>query len=138
MNARAFVERRDVTFRPVARVALSGLLSLALSIVARAAENPVASKPLDIDVQAVGFGKVSPADITAVLKSAAGEIWQYCPEARIPGLGVYSRSEHPQTNFERESNGRVAIGLTARNTSWAQYGFQFAHEFCHTLAKFQQ
>jgi hypothetical protein len=35
-----------------------------------------------------------------------------------------------------EPNGRVAIGLTARNTSWAQYGFQFAHEFCHTLANF--
>jgi hypothetical protein len=125
-----------VTFRPLARAALSGLLSLALSIVARAAENPVASKPLDIDVQAAGFGKVSAADIIAVLESAASEIWRYCPHTQLPGIDVFSRSEHPQTNFEREPNGRVAIGLTARNTSWAQYGFQFAHEFCHTLANF--
>jgi hypothetical protein len=125
-----------VTFRPLARVALSGLLSLALSIVARAAENPVASKPLDIDVQAAGFGKVSAADIAAILESAASEIWRYCPRTRLPGIDVYPRSGHPQTNFEREPNGRVAIGLTARNTSWAQYGFQFTHEFCHTLANF--
>jgi hypothetical protein len=125
-----------VTFRPLARVALSGLLSLALSILARAAENPVASKPLNINVQAAGFGKVSAADIKAVLESAAGEIWRYCPHTQLPGIDVYPRSGHPQTNFEREPNGRVAIGLTARNTSWAQYGFQFTHEFCHTLANF--
>jgi hypothetical protein len=125
-----------VKSRPLARVVLCGLFSLALGIVARAAENPVAPKPLDIDVQAAGFGKVSSADITAVLESAASEIWRYCAHAQLPGIDVYPRSDHPQTNFEREPNGRVAIGLTARNTSWAQYGFQFAHEFCHTLANF--
>lgn len=92
--------------------------------------------PLNIDVQAAGFGKVSAADITAVLESAASEIWRYCPRTQLPGIEVYPQSKHPQTNFEREPNGRVAIGLTARNTSWAQYGFQFAHEFCHTLANF--
>ena len=46
------------------------------------------------------------------------------------------RAGYPITNFEREQSGRVAIGLTARNTRWAQNGFQFAHEFCHALANF--
>lgn len=34
------------------------------------------------------------------------------------------------------SNGRIVIGLTARETYWAQYSFQFAHEFCHALANY--
>ena len=83
-----------------------------------------------------GFGKASAADITAVLESAASEIWQYCARAQLSGIDVYHRADHPITNFEREPNGRVAIGLTARDTYWAQYGFQFAHEFCHVLANF--
>lgn len=120
----------------MARVVLSGLFSLALSVAVRAAENRTASKPLDIEVQAAGFGKVSAADITAVLESAAGEIWRHCPHAQLSGIDVYNRTDHPQTNFKREPNGRVAIGLTAKNTYWAEYSFQFAHEFCHALANF--
>jgi hypothetical protein len=125
-----------VTSQLLARAVLYGLFSLALSIVARAAGNPVAPKPLDIDVQATGFGKVSAAEIALVLESAAGEIWRYCPNAQLSGVHVYPRSDHPQTNFEREPNGRIAIGLTAKGTRWAQYAFQFGHEFCHTLANF--
>ncbi|MGA7216130.1 MAG: hypothetical protein WBX20_18155 [Terrimicrobiaceae bacterium] len=120
----------------MARVVLSGLLSVVLSVAARAAGDPLASRPLDIEVQATGFGKVSAADVASVLRSAAGEIWRYCPNARLVGIDGYPRSDHPQTNFERGPDGRVAIGLTARGTHWAQYGFQFAHEFCHTLANF--
>ena len=47
----------DVKSLPLARVVLRGLFSLALGIVARAAENPIVPKPLDIDVQAAGFGR---------------------------------------------------------------------------------
>jgi hypothetical protein len=117
------------------RVVLLGLLSLALSVAGRAADR-AAAKPLEIDVQVAGFGKASGADITAVLKSAVSEIWRYCPHAQLSGIHVYHRGDHPQTNFERQPNGRIAIGLTAKNTYWAQYGFQFAHEFCHALANF--
>jgi len=122
--------------RLLARVVLFGLFSFGLSVVVRAAENRTASKPLDIDVRAAGFGNVSSADITAVLESVTNEIWRYCPTARLSGIDVYHRSDHPQTNFERQPNGHVAIGLTAKNTYWAQYSFQFAHEFCHALANY--
>jgi hypothetical protein len=112
------------------------VLSVALSVLARAVGNPVGSTSLDIEVEAAGFGRVNAADIAVVLESAAGEMWRNCPSARLSGIDVYPRSDHPQTNFEREPNGRVAIGLTAKGTRWAQYSFQFAHEFCHTLANF--
>jgi hypothetical protein len=92
------------------------------------------STPLDIQVQPQGFGKA--ADITAALSSAAFEIWRYCPRTQLDGIDVYCRTDHPQTDFKRNSRGRVSIGLAARDTHWAQYSFQFAHEFCHTLANY--
>jgi hypothetical protein len=95
-----------------------------------------APKRLDIHVQADGFGRASPADISAVLESAAFQIWRHCPHTQLDGIDVYSRADHPQTDFKRTSSGCIGIGLSARDTHWAQYGFQFAHEFCHALANY--
>jgi hypothetical protein len=93
-------------------------------------------KPLDIRIQANAFGRASPAEITAVLNSAASEIWRYCTRTQIAGIDVYYRPDHPQTDFKRKASGRIAIGLSAHDTHWAQYSFQFAHEFCHALVNF--
>ena len=94
------------------------------------------TRPLDIRVQASAFGTASSADLTALLQSVAFEIWRYCPRTQLSGIDVYHRPDHPQTDFQRTASGRIAIGLAARDTHWAQYSFQFAHEFCHTLANF--
>ena len=107
--------------------------SLAQKAASQPADNP---RPLDIHVQAKGFGTASPEDITALLQSTAFEIWRYCPRTQLDGIDVYHRTDHPQTDFKRTPGGRIAIGLAAQDTYWAQYSFQFAHEFCHTLANF--
>jgi hypothetical protein len=99
----------------------------------RAEENP---RPLDIQAHPQGFGNASAADITAVLHSAGFEIWRHCPRTQLDAIDVYHRIDHPQTDFKRTPIGRISIGLTARDTHWAQYSFQFAHEFCHTLANY--
>ena len=104
----------------------------------RAANNPAnfVPKPLDIQVQPGGFGRASPADITALLQSAGSELWRYCPRTQLSGIDVYHRTDHPQTDFKRTPSGRIAIGLATQDTHWAQYSFQFAHEFCHALANY--
>jgi hypothetical protein len=60
------------------------------------------------------FGGASPADINAVLESAAEGLWRYCRNVRLPGIDVYHRSDHPQIDLKRTAEGRIAIGLTAR------------------------
>jgi hypothetical protein len=97
-----------------------------------------ANKPhsLDIRIQANGFGAASSADLSALLQSVAFEIWRDCPRTELSGIDVYHRTDHPQTNFQRTPSGRIAIGLAAQDAHWAQYSFQFAHEFCHALANF--
>jgi hypothetical protein len=123
-----------------ALVALSVLVLFYLPVIgetrARDQHPTFVPKPLDIHVQANGFGRASPADINAALQSAAFEIWKHCPHTQLGGIDVYYRADHPQTDFKRTPSGRIGIGLSARDTHWAQYSFQFAHEFCHALANF--
>ena len=92
--------------------------------------------PLDIRIQANGFGKVNPADIAIVLRSAGSEIFRYCPHTQLAGIDVYYRSDHPEIDSKRTPGGRIAMALSARDTHWAQYSFQFTHEFCHALANY--
>jgi hypothetical protein len=125
-------------FRAV--VALSVLVLFCLPVIgetrAKDQHTTFIPKQLDIHVQANGFGRASPADVTALLQSAAFETWRYCPHNQLEGIDVYYRADHPQTDFKRTPSGRIGIGLSARDTHWAQYAFQFAHEFCHALANY--
>ena len=114
-------------------LAVTGMFYLLATSGLRSEENP---RPLNIQVHAQGFGNASAADITALLHSAAFEIWRHCPRTQLNGIDVYHRTDQPQTDFKRTPSGRISIGLTARDTHWAQYSFQFAHEFCHTLANY--
>jgi hypothetical protein len=90
----------------------------------------------DIRVQASAFGNATPADIAVVLRSAASELFRYCPRTHLDGIDVYYRSDHPEIDSKRRHGGRIAMALSARDTRWAQYSFQFAHEFCHALANY--
>jgi hypothetical protein len=113
---------------------------LCLSLIGRvhAADKSRASefRPINITVQAGGFGAASAADINAVLQSAAGELCRYWPRTQLPSIDVYHRPDHPQTDSRRAAGNRIAIGLTARDNHWAQYSFQFAHECCHALINY--
>jgi hypothetical protein len=127
-----------LTSRVLRVVAVWGLFCLTPNhaMLAKEERGTFDPKPLDIHVQANGFGRVSSADLAAVLQSAAFELWRHCLHTQLDGIDVYHRPDHPQTDFKRRASGRIGIGLSARDTHWAQYGFQFAHEFCHTLANY--
>lgn len=93
-------------------------------------------RQIDIRVQTGGFGVASASDIHAVLQSAAGNLCRYWPTTQLPRIDVYHRADHPQTDSRRAAGNRIVIGLTARDTHWAQYSFQFAHEYCHALINY--
>jgi len=122
----------------VSKVAAS-LFCLHLIATVHAADKSRASdfRSIDIRVQAEGFGRASPADIKAVLQSAAGELCRYWPRTQLPNIDVYHRPDLPQTHLTRAAGNRIAIGLTAHDTHWAQYSFQFAHEYCHALINYR-
>lgn len=80
------------------------------------------------------FGTAPVENIKALLKSVAHEIWRHCPHTKFLGQGfsIYRNKQFPITHFKREDE-RIVIGLNTENTFWAQYSYQFAHEFCHAL-----
>lgn len=107
---------------------------LLLTPLLRAAETPARRLP-DFRIKAGEFG-AGEADIRAVLRSAAEEIWRHCPNTRFeqPGFEVYRNEKYPITHFERSEDGWLVIGLATEATFWSQYAYQFAHEFGHALA----
>jgi hypothetical protein len=115
-----------------------GLIYIVITCPLRSAERTSVPTPtrLDIRVQANAFGNANPADLAVVLRSAASELFRYCPHTQLAGIDVYYRSDHPEIDSKRTPGGRIAMALSARDTHWAQYSFQFSHEFCHALANY--
>jgi hypothetical protein len=70
--------------------------------------------------------------VRKVLESTAAELWQYFPQRELKPLVVYPKGG-PITLFRRGPCGEIVIRLNTGKTFWAQYAFQFAHEFCHVL-----
>jgi hypothetical protein len=93
------------------------------------------SADLRIEVERGAWGQAAPADIEKVTKSAAAEIWRYCPGLRMEAIRVYCRRDFPQTDYNRGLDGRIRIGLAVHDPRWAQFAFQFGHEFCHAIAQ---
>lgn len=82
------------------------------------------------------FGNASVENIRAVLVSAASMLWDHCPKSRweVPGFFIQRSKDSPITLFDHRKDGRIVIGLNVEGAHWAQFAFQFAHEFCHALA----
>jgi hypothetical protein len=89
---------------------------------------------LDIAVQDGGWGAASAREVRAIALAAGTEIARNCPRTRIAPIVVHHRGDHPQTAWERTTDGKIIVGLQARDRQCAQLAFQFAHEFCHVLA----
>lgn len=47
-------------------------------------------------------------------------------------------NEYPQVMYRSRNETRYTIKLSARDRYWAQYAYQFAHEFCHVLSNYEQ
>jgi len=74
-------------------------------------------------------------DVEKVLRSAASELWLYFPERTLKPIHVEPKGG-PIVLFRRGPEGEYLVRLNTGNTYWAQYSFQFAHEFCHILCNY--
>jgi hypothetical protein len=72
------------------------------------------------------------SDIRAVLKSTSLELWKYFPGTKLPPIEIWARGG-PISLYKRGPNGEIRVKLATGKTYWAQYAFQWGHEFCHVL-----
>ena len=93
---------------------------------------------VSIHVSEDDWGEARRADIQKVLESAAGELWQYFPNKQIDPILVVHDQRIPRTRCKKSANGEHVIQLTAQNRRWAQFAFQFGHEFFHVLSNYER
>ena len=96
---------------------------------------PPLPPPLQLTVDRYDWGMAKPDDIKAVVQSSGDQIWQHCPRSQLDLIKVYHRRDYPVTDILRDWKGRISIGLASKDTRWAQFAFQFGHEFCHALTQ---
>ena len=94
-----------------------------------------------IDVEPFGWGTASPEDIGVLLADVASHLHRLLVEPVVEQIRVVPASGPdavPITLFRHAQSGPITIQLAARDTYWAQFSYQFAHEFCHVLSDYER
>ncbi len=99
---------------------------------AKPAVNPAWRHELNITVIDDGKWGCDPQNARQVMLSAAGELWKYFPDRKMPRIEVVSKGG-PIFYYGIGHDQHVRICLASGNALWAQMAYQFAHEYCHLL-----
>lgn len=78
-----------------------------------------------------------PADVRAVLNSVAVSLVPLVPATGSLTIEVHARGG-PISLFERAPDGAVRVHLETGGRLWSQYAYQFSHELCHVLCRFDR
>jgi hypothetical protein len=82
---------------------------------------------------------VRSTNVEAVLKSASREFMGNFPDQELDAIRVERKPDGaPVVLFERTLRGEYQVRLTAGKTHWAKYAFQFSHELCHILCRYDR
>lgn len=119
----------------LAHLAIGCLAGLAL-VAGGACAQPRAEAPALAVVEG-GWGSAQPQEIDAVLRGVVAVFPQAAGQVPPP-VRVRHRYGGPQINYDREGDGWLTVYLSARNDRWYQYVYQFAHEYCHLLSRFDR
>lgn len=88
-----------------------------------------------------GWGQGRPADIRVLLKDTASHLNRLL---RHPFSGVVvvvpapPEDPVPRTHYRAGSQDPFIVQLSSRDRRWAQFAYQFSHEFCHILSGYER
>ena len=96
---------------------------------------------MKIDVEPHGWGEAKPSNIEALLVDVASHLNRLLVEPVADQIRIVAASgigAEPITLYRCVLDGPITIQLTARDRKWAKFSYQFAHEFCHVLSRYEQ
>jgi len=104
------------------------------------ATNKVDVPPISVAIKGTLWpGGSRTKDVIAVTSSAATELCRHIPGTiHIERIELWPRPKNPRVLFERLSDGGYQVGLSFGGRLWAKCAYQFSHELCHILARYQQ
>jgi hypothetical protein len=116
------------------------LLVLSAGRAEEKAESAESTPSRELVIQAQG-GKESwdapIEDVEKVLHSAAAQLWKHFSDRRLHPIVVLPKGG-PIVLYQRGKKGEYRVLLNTGGTYWAQYAFQFAHEFTHILCGYKE
>jgi len=121
-----------------AGTALPGACLVGMARTAAGAERPAVLAAIEITLADEGeWEGAVPEDVRRVLGSAAAALLAEVPDAAMPPLEVRARGG-PIVLHQRGPAGLVRIRLNTGGNLWSQYAYQFAHEVCHVLCRYDR
>lgn len=102
------------------------------------ASAPAAGPSVTTAIRVLGgdWGRAQPDEIEAVVRSAAGVLGDLVEHAVPLAIVVRPVADHPEVRYDKNARGEYVVALSARDRRWAQFAYQFGHEWCHVLANF--
>jgi hypothetical protein len=97
-------------------------------------------KKLILNIEKKGWGKGWHIERKYVLYSAGNTFLDYFPQvAPLTLIIKHADSNHaPVTLYQKGPNGEFQILLSAQDNYWDKYAYQFSHELCHILCKYEK
>ena len=94
-------------------------------------------KTPEIKLLEKNWGEANNADVLAVLRSTARQLFPYSNRNDWDAIHVGRSSNGPIVLFRRGNQGQYFVNLNTGNRFWCQYAFQFSHEIGHILCGYK-
>lgn len=92
-----------------------------------------------VHIEVLGdWGNGPKENVQKTLYSAATQLLRFCPERRLGTITVRHHEGVPITLYAKGPHGEHQVLLSAGDTYWSQYAYQFAHEVTHILSNYDR
>ena len=91
-----------------------------------------------VSVEGTNWSGGRPRDIRTLLGNVAQHLTKHLRDPQDAVIKVNYWPNYPMILMRLPGQTSYTILLTASGTHWAQFSYQFAHEFCHLLSGYEQ
>ena len=91
-----------------------------------------------VSINGTNWGGGRPQDIRVLLSNVARHLTQHLRDTPEAAIEVNYWPNYPIILIRPPGITSYTILLTANGTRWAQYSYQFAHEFCHLMSGYER
>ncbi|MBI2807922.1 MAG: hypothetical protein HYX68_23305 [Planctomycetes bacterium] len=116
------------------RASLTLAALLVFQLIAGAQEKP---RALEIKVLNDDWGGAPPSNIRAVCLSVANELRKFVPNRDFDPITIGRSKSVPIVIYGKSTKGERRVKLNVTGTTWAQFSYQFGHEFGHILCNYR-
>ncbi|MBI1374805.1 MAG: hypothetical protein GC159_18955 [Phycisphaera sp.] len=92
---------------------------------------------LTLQIEPEGWGDAKPKTVEQLLHYTGRELLRQFPGRELDPIHVEPKGG-PIVLFKRGASGEYRVKLNTGGLYWSQYAYQFSHELCHILCKYDE